>query len=83
MAKTLEEIRSAALELPDEERSWLAHDLWESFLTTEERAIQQDWINAAEERAEDLRGGKVVGIPLEDVMRDLRAKYGFGRRSSS
>lgn len=34
------------------------------------------WIPEIERRLEDLRSGKTVGIPAEEVMRRMREKYG-------
>ena len=83
MARTLDRIRQDAMQLSLEERGALADDLWWSFLTDEERKIQNEWAKLAERRADELRSGKVKGIPFEDVMRELRAKYSRGRRTSS
>lgn len=77
MSRRLDVIRDEALKLAEEERGVLAHDLWESFLTDEEREIQVAWIEVAEQRIEDLRSGKAKGIPAEKVMRELREKYGI------
>ncbi len=83
MRPKLDYIRAKALKLPEEERGALADDLYNSFLTTEEREIQAEWIEIAERRAEELRSGKVKGIPLDEVMRELRAKYRRGRRRTA
>jgi putative addiction module component (TIGR02574 family) len=83
MSRTLEEVREEALQLAPGERAALADDLWWSCLTDEEREIQKEWIDVAESRAEELRSGAVKGIPLDDVMREVRAKCSRERRSSS
>jgi putative addiction module component (TIGR02574 family) len=83
MSKTLDKIRDEAMRLSVEERGVLADDLWWSFLTDEERRIQSEWIEVAEQRAEELRSGKAKGIPLEEVMSELRAKYSSARRRTS
>jgi putative addiction module component (TIGR02574 family) len=75
MARTLDELRNEALTLGVEERGALADSIWESFLTDEEREIQTAWIVEAERRLEDLRSGKVKGVPWEDVKARLLAKY--------
>jgi len=81
--RTLDEVRDEAMQLTPDERSVLADDLWMSFLTEEEREIQREWVEVAERRAEELRTGKVKGIPLEEAMRNARAKLSRARRTSS
>ena len=83
MARTLDELRDEALELGVEERGALADSIWESFLTDEEREIQNAWIEEAERRLEEYRSGKVKASPYEEVMAELRAKYDGRGRSSS
>lgn len=82
MPKTLDEVRDDAMELGVEERGALADAIWESFLTEEEREIQNEWIAVAEQRLEEMRSGKVKGIPWEKVKADLKAKLDANRRSS-
>jgi putative addiction module component (TIGR02574 family) len=83
MARSLDKVRDDAMRLSVEERGVLADDLWWSFLTDEEREIQNEWIEVAEQRAEELHSGKAKGIPLEEVMSELRAKYSSARRRTS
>jgi len=83
MSRTYEEVREEALKLSIEERSWLADVMWESTLDEEQRAIQQEWIEEAERRLDELRSGKVKGIPWEEVMERLSAKLRAARRRSS
>jgi len=83
MTPKCKQIREKALELSIEERSWLADELWESTLSDEQRAIQQEWIEVAERRLEELRSGAVKGIPAEEVMERLKAKLRAARRVSS
>jgi len=82
MAKTLDEVRDDALELGVEERGALADSIWESFLTDEEREIQNEWIAVVEQRLEDMRSGKVKGIPYEESAAKVRTKLNGYRRSS-
>ena len=63
MARTLDELRDEVLDLGVEERGALADSIWESFLTDEEKQIQQAWIEEAERRLEDARAGRVESIP--------------------
>ena len=43
--------------------------------TPEELEIQEEWMKEVERRIADHDAGKTKSIPLEDVMRKLRAKY--------
>ena len=83
MARTLDQLRDEAMELDIEERGALADSLWESFLTDEEREIQNAWIEEAERRLQDYRSGKVKSVPYAEVMARLRAKHDGRGRSSS
>ena len=82
MARTFDELYGDAMQLDVEVRGALADAIWESFLTDEEREIQNEWIVEAERRLDEMRSGKVKGIPLEKVMADVRAKLDASRRSS-
>jgi len=83
MSRTYEEIRTEALQLSFEERSWLADDMWESTLSDEERAIAKEWIDVAERRADELESGEVKGIPAEEVIDRVKAKLRAARRNTS
>lgn len=82
MASTFDEVYKDALKLDVELRGALADAIWETFLTDEEREIQNEWISEAERRLEEMRSGKVKGIPYEKVAADVRAKLDANRRSS-
>ena len=80
--RSLDAIREEALQLGEEERGALADQLQESFLTPEELEIQAEWLKEVERRIEEYDAGNVKGIPYEDVMRELRAKYDPAHRAS-
>ena len=82
MGRTLDELRAEVLQLDTEERGALADSIWESFLTDEEREIQNAWIEEAERRLQEMRSRNVKGIPAEEVLARLRAKYDAGSSSS-
>jgi hypothetical protein len=79
MSRTYEEIRDEAMALADEQRSDLAEELYESTLSAEERALEDEW----DRRAEELISGKVKGIPAEESIARARAALNDARRSSS
>ena len=79
MSRTYEEIRDEAMGLADEQRVDLAEELYESTLSAEERALEDEW----DRRAEELISGKVKGIPAEESIARARAALNDARRSSS
>lgn len=81
MARTLDEVRGEAMQLSIEERSALADELWQSTLSDEERAIQEEWIDVAERRLDELRSGAVTGVPWEEARERLFAKFDAERSS--
>ena len=79
MSRTYEEIRDEAMGLADEQRVDLAEELYESTLSAEERALEDEW----DRRAEELISGRVKGIPAEESIARARAALNDVRRSSS
>ncbi|HEX9984039.1 MAG TPA: addiction module protein [Thermoanaerobaculia bacterium] len=80
--RTLDAIRDEALQLNEEDRGVLADALWESFLTPEERELQEEWLDEAERRIADLEAGRSRTIPAEEVFARLRTKYSAKDRSA-
>ncbi len=70
------------MQLSMEERSWLADELWESARTAEEREIDKAWEVEIERRVAEIDAGTAKLIPGDEVLRDLRAKYGKRSRRS-
>jgi putative addiction module component (TIGR02574 family) len=77
------EIAAKALALPKKFRASLARQLLESLDSpepAEEKLSRKEWSRAwsteLERRMEEMRSGKVKGIPARQVMAELRAKYG-------
>lgn len=67
MAKKLEEIISAALELTLQERAQLAGTLLLSLDEPTDSEVERLWLKEAERRLKEFREGKVEGIPTEEV----------------
>jgi putative addiction module component (TIGR02574 family) len=80
MSRTFEDVRNEVLALTPEERGNLAEDLWDSNRTPEELEIDRAWMVEVERRVAEIDAGIGTLIPGEDVIRELRAKY--GKRSS-
>ncbi|MDX2004303.1 MAG: addiction module protein [Meiothermus sp.] len=71
MSKT--QILEQALKLSLKERAELARELQ---LSVDEPTLEENeqlWLEVIGRRVEEIRSGKVKGIPWEEVMRDVRA----------
>lgn len=82
MTRTAEHVRDEALRLTPEERLRLAQDLHDSVLSAEEREIQQEWVEVAEQRYDEWKAGRATMHSAEDVLGELRVKYGLRDRDS-
>jgi putative addiction module component (TIGR02574 family) len=82
MSRTLEEVREEAMALTIEERSRLAEELWDSARTPEEREIDAAWEVEVDRRVAEVEAGTAVLIPGDEVIRELRSKYGQRSRRS-
>jgi putative addiction module component (TIGR02574 family) len=69
---SVQELEAALLKLPNQERARLAEVLIDSL--DEENEIAQAWTDEAERRLEELRSGKVQGVPAEEVFARIRAQ---------
>jgi len=76
MSRTFEEVRDEAMALNPEQRGWLAEELWDSNRTAEELEIDRAWAIEVDRRVAEIDAGIGALIPGEDVIRELRAKYG-------
>jgi putative addiction module component (TIGR02574 family) len=70
------QIVAEALALPKEARARLARLLWESLDLPKGKLSNKEWKIELEKRIEEMRTGKVKGIPGAQVMAELRVKYG-------
>jgi putative addiction module component (TIGR02574 family) len=71
MTLTLEQLKDAASDLPLPERAELAKFLVRSLDEQSAAAIRAEWLALAERRMADVKAGKVVGIPAEEVLKNL------------
>jgi putative addiction module component (TIGR02574 family) len=69
MEWALNELTSKALALPLGERILLAQRLWESIEDFIDSDVEQEWLNAAEQRWKDIEEGSVQCIPAEKAMK--------------
>lgn len=71
MSTTLEQLKATLAELPAEIRAELAEYLLRS-LDPEGEGAKAAWLALAEQRMADVRAGRVVGVPAEEVLKNLR-----------
>ncbi len=78
MSDRVAQLKPVLDELTNEERievlNYLAGQVEAEELTEEE--WEQAWAEEAMRRMEDMRAGKTQGIPHEEVMRQMKEKYG-------
>ena len=70
MSSFVEEIKTRLSSLPAAERAEVAQYLLRS-LDAEEDGAKPEWLALAEQRMADVRAGRVIGIPAEDVLKSL------------
>ena len=73
---TVAELFSASQALPPKERETLCTQIAES-LDTALTKQQKAWADIAERRAEELRSGKVSGVPADEVFAKARQRLGM------
>lgn len=76
MTTKAQQLKDQLATLPREDRLELASFLLESTDTPLDPEWEQAWVKELDRRSEELRSGKVKGIPGDQVMRELREKYG-------
>jgi putative addiction module component (TIGR02574 family) len=72
MSSNLDQITADAMKLPLRDRVQLAQRLVSTLDDEMETGTEALWFAEAERRLEELRSGKVEGIPAEDVFRNAR-----------
>ena len=78
MTAAAEQIKTQLTLLSQQERAELAHFLLSSLEPIENESpedIEAAWLAVAQRRSEELRSGKVVGIPADQVMAELREQF--------
>lgn len=75
MTAIAEEITTAALTLPGEDRAMLAQVLLRSIEGPEEEGATEAWEAEIARRMDRVRTGTATGRPAEEVFADIRARY--------
>jgi len=76
MSETLQQLMPQIKCLSQEDRAELAQLLLNSLEPAEDPvAVKAAWKAELARRGEEIRSGKVIGIPGDEVLADLRKKY--------
>jgi putative addiction module component (TIGR02574 family) len=70
MSISLDELKVTLSGLPATQRAELAQYLLRS-LEPDDEGAKAEWLAVAEQRMAEVRAGKVVGIPAEEVLKSL------------
>jgi putative addiction module component (TIGR02574 family) len=73
MAARFDEIAATAMKLPEHERVRLARELMASVEGEIDADVEALWLAEAERRLEELRSGKVQGVPAEEAFAKARS----------
>ncbi len=72
MTFDLEQLTQEALLLPSDAKVTLVERLLQSLDNAELSEIDEAWILEAEKRYQELKTGKITGIPADEVFRQIR-----------
>lgn len=72
MSPEISELLKRALALPADERAALANTLFDSLETADE-SVQEAWDREVARRISDLKAGKAITVPWEELHRELLA----------
>jgi putative addiction module component (TIGR02574 family) len=76
MIATPDDVLTAALALPDEERLELVESLIASLQPTDRPPFDESWREVIHRRSAELQSGAVTPIPWDEVKRQAREKAG-------
>ena len=74
MPTKMQEIEEQALQLPVDERAFLAERLISSLDEEEDPEAERLWVEEAERRYKEYRESKVTAKPVQSVLRDIRSR---------
>lgn len=75
MTETAEKLKTDLAALPADDRAELAYFLLRSLDEEADPDAEAVLDDVLRRRAEEIRSGKVVGAPLEEVLQELRERY--------
>ena len=74
MSPTTDDVLSAALALPDDERAEVVEALISSLQPADRPPLDESWRAVVRRRSDELKAGEVTPIPWADVKRQAREK---------
>jgi putative addiction module component (TIGR02574 family) len=75
MTRAAQEILDQAMQLPEDDRDFIADSLWRSVRDgAGDQALEEQWAEELDRRRQQARSGEVRMIPHEEVMASLRAR---------
>ncbi|MBA4147202.1 MAG: addiction module protein [Verrucomicrobia bacterium] len=78
MSITAEKV-AEVLALPQQDRAYLAHQLIASLDDTVDADVETQWNEVIDRRSREIEEGKVTCRPVEETVRDIRAKLNARR----
>ena len=81
MSITAEKV-AEVLALPEDDRAYLARQLIASLDDTVDAQAETQWNEIIDRRTREIEEGKVKCRPVEDSLRDIRAKLNASRQPS-
>jgi len=75
MTETAERLKSELAQLSEQERAELAQFLLESLHDQEDPDTDLAWDAELQRRDDDIRSGRAVGRPADQVLKELREKH--------
>jgi hypothetical protein len=81
MSVTAEKV-AEMLALPEPDRAYLAHQLIASLDDGADADAEAQWGEVIDRRTREIEKGEVTCRPVEDTLRDVRAKLHAGRQPS-
>jgi putative addiction module component (TIGR02574 family) len=70
------------LALPEQDRAYLARQLIASLDPQHDADSEEQWVEVIERRSHEIEEGRVTCRPVEETVRDIRAKLNARRQPS-
>ena len=80
MSIVAEKITDQALELTMDERAFIARKLISSLETETDLSDETEWLEVIDRRSREIAEGKVTCQPVQNSLRDIRARLDAARR---
>ena len=74
MSFTMDEITKESLSLSTDEKTILAHRLWDSVANFKDSEVEQAWLAESDRRWKEIENGQVECVPHTEVMRRIKEK---------